>query len=127
MEINCFGNKYWKLPNGDLHRGNDLPAVERKSGDKEWYVNGKHHRENNKPAIEYKNGEKFWYVNGKPHRTDGAAFENASGHKLWYLEGIRYSEEEYNEKVKGYKSEGTEENNSYSQGHIDGHSGLMWL
>jgi len=100
MEINCFGNKYWKLPNGDLHRDNDLPAVEWADGAKEWWLNGDLHRGNDLPAIEYKNGEKYWYVNGKLHRTDGSAFENASGHKLWYLENVRYSEEEFNEKVK---------------------------
>jgi len=125
-KIEEFGNKRWRLPNGDLHREDDLPAVEAISGskswyknnklhrdndkpayegpygDKFWYINGKFHRDDNKPAVEYVCGKRCWYVNGVFHRTNGAAIENPDGSKEWILEGVRYSEKEYNEKVKKY-------------------------
>ena len=127
--IDEYGNKHWRLPNGDLHRENNLPAVERTDGTKKWFINGKLHRENDLPAIEYADGDKCWYVNGLHHRVNGPAYEYADGCKYWHLEGVRYSEEEYNEKVKDYKVETipTQENNSYSQGYKDDNTGLKWL
>jgi hypothetical protein len=58
------GNKYYYKDKAKtiLHR-TDGPAIERTSGDKEWYVNGKLHRLDD-PAIEWANGDKEWYVNG---------------------------------------------------------------
>lgn len=51
--------------NGELHRDNDLPAIEYVDGTKCWYQNGKLHRDNNDlPVIENVYGEKFWYKNG---------------------------------------------------------------
>jgi hypothetical protein len=64
MEIDKFLTKRWYNENKELHRDNDLPAVEFVFGDKCWYVNGKRHRDNNLPAIERANGDKHWYVNG---------------------------------------------------------------
>mgnify|MGYP005849986747 CR=1 FL=1 len=37
--IYLSGNRYWKLPSGDLHRECG-PAVEYISGHKEWWLNG---------------------------------------------------------------------------------------
>jgi hypothetical protein len=81
------GNKYWRV-NGNLHRDNDLPAVECTNGDKFWYVNGKFHRENDLPAIEYSDGSKSWYINGKRYRNnDLPAIEHTDGSKCWYVNG----------------------------------------
>jgi hypothetical protein len=33
------GDKYWRLPNGDLHR-EDGPAIEGSNNNKYWYING---------------------------------------------------------------------------------------
>ena len=38
MEIDLFGDKVWRLPNGELHRENG-PAVEYANGDKYWFLN----------------------------------------------------------------------------------------
>jgi len=100
IKIDKYGDKRWRLPNGDYHRENDLPAVEWTDGTKKWWVNGNLHRENNKPAVILVSGHKEWLVNGKLHRTNGAAIEYFNGEKEWYLEGVQYSEEEFNEKMK---------------------------
>jgi len=69
-------------------------------GNKKWYdSDGLLHREDG-PAIKYKNGNKLWFKHGKQHREDGPAIEWISANKLYWLEGIRYSEEEYWEKIK---------------------------
>ena len=39
LEINKYGNKYWKSPNGLFHR-EDGPAIEIANGYKEWFLNG---------------------------------------------------------------------------------------
>jgi hypothetical protein len=39
-------------------------------------------------------------LNGKLHREDGPAIIYADGDKFWYLEGIRYTEEEFNNKMQ---------------------------
>jgi hypothetical protein len=49
---------------GQLHR-EDGPAVEWKTGIKEWYINGKTHRANG-PALVYIEGSRLWYINGEP-------------------------------------------------------------
>ena len=38
LEIDKWGHKRWRLPNGELHRTNG-PAIERDDGDKYWYLN----------------------------------------------------------------------------------------
>ena len=83
MKVDAEGNKFWMLPNGELHR-EDGPAIELTNGGKEWWVNGKRHREDG-PAIEHADGNKRWYVNNKLHRVDGPAAELANGDKLWYV------------------------------------------
>jgi hypothetical protein len=120
-ETDTNGNKYWCNDNGELHR-TDGPAIERKDGQLEWWVNGELHRTdgpaiewsdgdrywyfNDKihrtdgPAVEYANGDRCWYFNNKIHRTDGPAVECTNGYKEWWIEGIQYSEEKFNEIVE---------------------------
>ena len=38
--IDLNGNKFWYNSANQLHRENDLPAVEEVNGTKFWYVNG---------------------------------------------------------------------------------------
>lgn len=60
----------WRNENGELHRENDLPALTRSNGTKQWWVNGKLHRENDLPAIIHSNGVKEWWFNGRPFRQN---------------------------------------------------------
>jgi hypothetical protein len=69
-----FGNKWWCLKNGLLHREDG-------------------------PAIEYADGYKAWYINGKFHRIDGPAIVGLDGYKSWYLEGVLYSQVEWFNKL----------------------------
>ena len=96
IEVDEYGNKVWRLPNGELHR-EDGPAIEWSNDDKEWYLNGKRHREDG-PAIEWKDGNKEWYLNGKRHREDGPAIEYADGDKYWFLND-RLHKIQYNNKI----------------------------
>ena len=68
------------------------------NGDKSWYLNGKRHREDG-PAVEFADGDKSWYLNGDLHREDGPAYEGANGDKKWFLNDVRYTEEEYYNKL----------------------------
>ena len=86
----------YKNDKGQYHR-TDGPAVEDNCGDKYWFINGKRHREDG-PAIEYSD-YKEWWINGRKHREDGPAIEYRDGNKSWYLNGIKYSEEEYNQEL----------------------------
>ena len=62
--VNSFGTtKYYNSKN-QLHRDNDLPAIEFANGDKEYYKNGKLHRDNNLPAVEHVDGRKEYWING---------------------------------------------------------------
>jgi hypothetical protein len=46
-------------------------------------------------------GTKRWYnEEGKYHRIDGPAIEWSDGYKEWWVNGVRYTEEEFNELVK---------------------------
>ena len=64
---------------------------------------GKLHREDG-PAIEWKSGTKEWRINGKLHRIDGPAIEYSDGSKIWYINGIYYSsEEEWQQEVAKIK------------------------
>lgn len=47
------------------------------------------------PAVEWKSGEKEWYINGQIHREDGPARMGRHGYNRWYLNDVEYSEEEY--------------------------------
>jgi hypothetical protein len=74
----------WYL-NDQLHRDNDLPAVEWNNGDKAWYRHGKYHRDNDLPAYISSSGTKYWYQHGKLHRTTGPAVIYSNGIQYWYL------------------------------------------
>ena len=75
LKIYKNGDKYWKLPNGKLHR-EDGPAF-----------------------IRIVNDYKAWYINNKLHREDGPAVE--MGHfKEWYLNDKIYTEEEHKKKMR---------------------------
>jgi len=58
-----WGDKVWKLPNGELHR-EDGPAIEYSNGSKEWFLNNVRHREDG-PAVEWYDGCKEWWIKGK--------------------------------------------------------------
>ncbi len=85
MEIDGFGNKFWKNKEGELHRL-DAPAVEYANGEKSWYKNGLKHRLGG-PAIEWPDGTKHWYKDGNLHRLDGPAVMCDDGYKGWYKDG----------------------------------------
>lgn len=70
--------QHWKeeeleIPGLELHKENgvlhrlDGPAVIRKDGTKEWWVNGEHHREG-APAVVGPNGHEEWWHRGRMHR-----------------------------------------------------------
>jgi hypothetical protein len=82
---------------GELHR-TDGPAIEYKSGTKQWYINGKLHRTDG-PAIEWEEGDKEWWFNGERHREDGPAIETVDGYKSWWINGKEYSNEEWKKKT----------------------------
>lgn len=69
-------------------------------GRTEWRnQDGKLHRLDG-PAMEWEDGSRSWFVNGQIHRLDGPAVEQSNGYKSWWIEDCRYSEEEFNEKIK---------------------------
>jgi len=51
----------------------------------------------------YDDGAKDWWLNGKLHREDGPAIECANGYKQWRLNGIQYTEQRFNAKMKPVK------------------------
>ena len=86
QHVNFVSNKSWFV-NGNLHRDNDLPAIEYVNGSNHWFVNGKRHRENDLPAIENVNGSKQWFVNGERHRESGLPAVANGLVKEWWLNG----------------------------------------
>jgi len=87
---------YYKL--SDEERKAKSYYFEFPHGEKRWIVNGKLHRED-EPAIVYHDGTKFWYINGENHREDGPAIIYPDGSISWYLNGIRYTFENWCEKL----------------------------
>lgn len=59
-ETHGDGTRHWYL-NGQLHRDNDLPAIERPNRQQSWYQHGKLHRTGLKPAFEGYDGYNEWY------------------------------------------------------------------
>ena len=41
-----------------------------------------------------------WYLNDKLHKTNGPAVIYFNGNEAWFLNGIEYTEEQHNEKMK---------------------------
>jgi len=57
-----YGTIFYYNEKDQLHRDNDLPAVEDADGFKSWWRHGKPHRDNDLPAIEDNfDGYKVWY------------------------------------------------------------------
>ena len=98
LNIDEYGNRFWKNAKGELHRIDGGPAIEWSSGTKEWFLNGKRHRIDG-PAYEDVVGNKFWYLNGKFHRINGPSIEHANGERYWFIKGDQYIEESYWEKI----------------------------
>ena len=77
-----------------------------------YYIKGTYilHREDG-PAIEYKTGLKEWYIHGKRHRVDGPAQILGDGKLKWCLNGNILAKEAWFEalteeqKVKAFYSE----------------------
>lgn len=73
-----------------FHRDNDLPALIKTDGSKEWYRAGVRHRDGDKPAVIYAGGFQVWYRHGKVHRDgDKPAVINATG-QFWYRHGLSW-------------------------------------
>ena len=53
--IDANGNKFWRNESGQLHRDNNLPAIEQANGTNSWWING------NLQQILYNNGTEEWY------------------------------------------------------------------
>ena len=94
------GCLYQWFVNGELHRDNNLPAIEYHCGSKRYYCHGKKHRTDG-PAIEYilpkvddcypSKQTNHWYVNGIHHREDGPASEYYHGGKQWFFNGQEFN------------------------------------
>jgi hypothetical protein len=94
LTIDNLGTKRWKYEKEELHRL-DGPAIEWRSGTKEWYQNNKLHRLDG-PAYTTNAGYKEWRFRGSIHREDGPAIIYVSGRKEWRVDGIQYrTKEEY--------------------------------
>jgi len=90
-----FEYKEYRNALGELHRDDDLPAIECHDGEKRWYKNGIQHRDKG-PAVELADGSKSWFVNGKRHRDGGLPAVvwtfNENTHKMWYKFGQLHRE-----------------------------------
>lgn len=79
----------WRL-NGQLHRENDLPAIEWACGKREWWVHGRRHRDNDRPAVDNSCSTEWW-VDGKLHREyDLPAVVRFNNTQEWYKHGRRH-------------------------------------
>jgi len=76
----------WMDWNWNIHREEDLPAIEYVNGDRIWYKNGNKHREGN-PAVVFKDGHQEWWFEGKLHREDGPAILWPDGRAFYYEYG----------------------------------------
>jgi hypothetical protein len=95
LTIDNVGTKRWKNEKEELHRL-DGPAIEWRSGSKEWYQNNKLHRLDG-PAYTTNSGYKEGRFRGSIHREDGPAilYDDGCG-KRWFLNDIQYrTKEEY--------------------------------
>jgi hypothetical protein len=81
------GTRLWLDSDDELHRDEDLPAVEKPDGSKEWHRHGRLHRDGDKPAIELADGGRAWFVNGRRHRIGAPAVIGADGRELWFEGG----------------------------------------
>ncbi len=76
---------------GQLHRNNDMPAIE-KPTKCVWYKHGKKHRSTGAPAVIGKNnGRMEWWIEGLRHREYGPAVVDIYGSMTWYYYGLRHN------------------------------------
>jgi len=68
IEIDNFGNKFWRNKDGEFHRLD-------------------------RPAVEFADGDKQWWKKGNLHRTDGPAIELGS-YKAWWKNGIKFPDKD---------------------------------
>ena len=116
--IDELGTKYW-YNNGQLNRGDDLPAIETKDGDKFWFKNGLRHRENDRPAIEINSvynlndtftlekGSECYFINGVLHRYNNYAIKQIRNYNskvitdfYFYENGVFLKKIDYENKEK---------------------------
>lgn len=95
--ISDNGNIKW-YKDGELHRENDLPAIEGGKGGKAWYQHGKLHRIG-KPAIQFPDASEEWWINGLLHREDGPAFVVPNENEEYYLHGEQLTKEEFEHEI----------------------------
>jgi len=103
VRYNLDGTKEFLLE-GLRHRDGG-PAVVRLDGRTEWFCHGMRHRDGG-PAVTNPNGltdttaEEEWYKYDKYHREGGPAVTTQDGTHEWYLDGVNYTEESYNVRLK---------------------------
>lgn len=81
--IDKYGPHIWTI----LHRDDDLPAVIREDGTREWYRDGLRHRENGPARVSRE--AQHWYQHGKLHRLDGPAIIKDT-EEQWFLHEHRH-------------------------------------
>jgi hypothetical protein len=82
------GGREWTR-NGELHRDDDLPAVD--YGDyKAWYQCGKKHRDGDKPAATWDDQPYEWYQRGQLHRDGDLPAVIHAGVLEWWQYGQRH-------------------------------------
>jgi hypothetical protein len=85
MMVKKSGNVFHLDDEGEPHR-EDGPAIEWKSGSREWCWHGRLHREDG-PAREMNDGTREWFYEGQRHRGDGPAVIKADGTEQWWCFG----------------------------------------
>jgi len=97
VRVDRDGDKYYL--NGKrkgIHRL-DGPAVERKNGDRVWYVNGNFHRNIDPTIISPIFETKSWLFNNKIHRIGYSATCQffLPPRNYWHIAGKQYTKQEY--------------------------------
>jgi hypothetical protein len=101
------------LPNGQLHRDGDKPAVIQyfildttKPWYFEWYKHGLKHRDGGLPAkINHDGTYGSWWVNGKLHRDDGLPARICTDQDEWWVNGKRHRDDGGPALVSKYRTE----------------------
>lgn len=55
---------------------------------------------NHYEVAKYLNGSMFWYLNNIRHREDGPAILYPDGYKEWWLNGLKLTENEFEEETQ---------------------------
>ena len=50
--LDANGDRCWRNVAGQLHRDNDMPAIENVDDHSGWWINGRLHRDGGLPAVE---------------------------------------------------------------------------